>query len=41
LSVVGPESRLQPRAEEVIEEIKASSGRISSNIAGIFLKGGK
>jgi IclR family KDG regulon transcriptional repressor len=41
LSVVGPESRLQPRAKEVIEEIKASSGRISSNIAGIFLKGSK
>jgi DNA-binding IclR family transcriptional regulator len=41
LSVVGPENRLQPRAKEAIEEIKASSGRISSNIAGIFLKGGK
>jgi DNA-binding IclR family transcriptional regulator len=41
LSVVGPEIRLQTRAKEAIEEIKASSGRISSNIAGIFLKGGK
>jgi IclR family KDG regulon transcriptional repressor len=41
LSVIGPESRLQPRVKEVIEEMKASSIRISSNIAGILLKGGK
>jgi DNA-binding IclR family transcriptional regulator len=41
LSVIGPEIRLQPRAKEVIEEMKASSGRISGKIAGNFLKGGK
>ena len=39
LSVVGPESRLQLRATGVIEELKASSVRISNNIAGNFLKG--
>jgi DNA-binding IclR family transcriptional regulator len=41
MSVVGPESRLQLRATAVIEELKASSVRISNNIAGNFLKGGK
>lgn len=32
LSVVGPESRLQPKAETVIKELRASAGRISDNI---------
>jgi DNA-binding IclR family transcriptional regulator len=41
LSVVGPESRLQLRAKEVTEELKASSVRISSNIADNFLKAGR
>jgi len=36
LSVVGPEIRLQSRIKEVIAELKASSDRISHNIAGIF-----
>ncbi len=33
LSVVGPESRLRPRLERVIEELKASAGRISDKIS--------
>jgi DNA-binding IclR family transcriptional regulator len=39
LSVVGPESRLQTRAKQVTEGLKASSNRISKNMAGIFKKG--
>jgi IclR family acetate operon transcriptional repressor len=35
LSVVGPESRLQPKVKEVIAEIKASSRRISNNVIAI------
>jgi DNA-binding IclR family transcriptional regulator len=36
LCVVGPEIRLQPRIREVVFELKASSLRISKNIADIF-----
>jgi IclR family acetate operon transcriptional repressor len=36
LSIVGPESRLQPRMKEVIAEIKAGASRISSNMPVIF-----
>jgi chromosome segregation protein len=36
LSVVGPDIRLQPRVREVIQELKASSIRISKNITDIF-----
>ena len=36
LSVVGPESRLRPKAEKVIIELKASSRRISGDIATAF-----
>ncbi len=36
LHVVGVESRLRPRVNEVIEELKASAGHISRIIAGAF-----
>jgi IclR family transcriptional regulator, KDG regulon repressor len=38
LNVVGPESRLRQREQEVIEEIKKSSSRISASILRIFKK---
>jgi DNA-binding IclR family transcriptional regulator len=38
LSVVGPESRLRLKEKEVIAELKASSARISDNIAQVFVK---
>jgi DNA-binding IclR family transcriptional regulator len=38
LSVVGPESRLRLKEIEVIAETKASSARISANIARMFGK---
>jgi DNA-binding IclR family transcriptional regulator len=41
ISIVGPESRLQPRAKEVIEELKTGVSRISANISGNFMKGGR
>src|SRR4030042_1173902 len=37
LSIVGPESRLGPRVNEVIEELKDSARRISSNNAETFI----
>jgi DNA-binding IclR family transcriptional regulator len=36
LSIVGPEDRLGPRVNEVVEELKASAARISLNIARAF-----
>jgi IclR family KDG regulon transcriptional repressor len=36
LSVVGPENRLRPKASEVIEELKTSVSRISSDINAVF-----
>jgi len=36
LSMVGLENRLGPRIEEVIEELKASAGNISRDIASAF-----
>jgi DNA-binding IclR family transcriptional regulator len=36
LSILGPESRLKPRAREIIEELTASAGRISSSIGRAF-----
>jgi DNA-binding IclR family transcriptional regulator len=36
LCVVGPDMRMQPRIREVVVELKASSIRISKNIADIF-----
>jgi IclR family KDG regulon transcriptional repressor len=36
LSIVGPEDRLRPRVDEVIEELKASAGRVSRDIARVF-----
>lgn len=36
LSVVGPESRLGPKEGNVIKELKASAGRVSSDIATAF-----
>jgi DNA-binding IclR family transcriptional regulator len=36
LSVVGPDTRLQPRIREVIMELKTSSVRISKHISDIF-----
>jgi DNA-binding IclR family transcriptional regulator len=36
LSVVGPEGRFQPRAEESLKEILASAGRITKNISEFF-----
>lgn len=41
LSIVGPESRLQLRAKEVIEELKACVSRITANISGSSMKGGR
>ena len=41
LSIIGPESRLQQRAKEVIEELKAGVARISANISGTLMKGGR
>jgi DNA-binding IclR family transcriptional regulator len=35
LSVVGPEIRLQPRAKEVVAELKLSAARISAGLAAI------
>ena len=40
LSIVGPENRLRPRINEVIEELKASVKRISGDIAESFKEGG-
>jgi DNA-binding IclR family transcriptional regulator len=36
LSVVAPEIRLQPRAKEVLAEVKLSASRISAGLAAIF-----
>lgn len=36
ISIVGLEDRLQPRVDEVIEELKASAGRVSCGIARAF-----
>jgi DNA-binding IclR family transcriptional regulator len=36
LSVVGPEDRLRPRVNEVLKELRASAGRISNRVGGIF-----
>lgn len=36
LSIVGPESRLKSRVNELVKEIMASADLISKNIAGIF-----
>lgn len=36
LSVVGPETRLQPRVEECLAEIKLSAARISAGIGAVF-----
>ncbi len=36
LSIVGLENRLRPRVQDVIEELKASTGRISLDIARAF-----
>ena len=36
LNVVGPEIRLQPRAKEVLAEMRLSAGRISAAVAAIF-----
>jgi DNA-binding IclR family transcriptional regulator len=41
MSIVGPENRLQPRAKQAIEELKAGVSRISTNISGILMKGGR
>jgi len=41
ISIVGPESRLQLRAKEIIEELKAGVPRISANLTGNFMKGGR
>jgi IclR family KDG regulon transcriptional repressor len=38
LSVIGPESRLRLKEKVVIAELKASSARISGNIARIYIK---
>ena len=36
LSIIGPENRLRPRVNRVIEELKASASRIPNDIAGAF-----
>jgi DNA-binding IclR family transcriptional regulator len=41
ISIVGPENRLQLKAKEVIEELKGCVSRISTNISGSLMKGGR
>jgi DNA-binding IclR family transcriptional regulator len=36
LSLIGPESRLQPQLEETIEKVKASASQVSENIKEYF-----
>ena len=36
LSLIGPESRLQPKIEETIEKVKTSAQRVSDNITEYF-----
>jgi DNA-binding IclR family transcriptional regulator len=36
LSVIGPESRIQPRINKIVKELKASANRISDSIAEVF-----
>jgi IclR family transcriptional regulator, KDG regulon repressor len=40
LSILGPEIRIKPRMQEMVNELKRSAGRISDNISRSVLKVG-